>query len=219
MKLDAVERAAMTTQIEHLDESFDAVANFGPLHRVPDWRQAVSEAPAFSDPVESACAVKAIVLPNTSRPGFGPCRVGRNWRSRATVLLVVSVALAVSSCATGGSGAVQNPAASPRLVSVEEFAAELNGGERFVLNVHTPDEGSLERTTAAIPFDQLEARADELPPDRSTPLAVYCRSGNMSQTAVLTLAQMGYVDVIELGGGMNAWVVSGRTLVPAEGPS
>lgn len=74
----------------------------------------------------------------------------------------------------------------------------------------------MEGTTAAIPFDQLAARADELPSDRSAPLAVYCRTGTMSETAVDALLRMGYVDVVELRGGMQAWTASGRTLVPTE---
>jgi len=85
--------------------------------------------------------------------------------------------------------------------------------QRVVINVHTPDEGSIRNTDLAIPFDQLRDRADELPADRDSRLAVYCMSGNMSAIAVDTLAEMGYRDLTELDGGMEALRRSGRTLV------
>ncbi|MDZ4234910.1 MAG: rhodanese-like domain-containing protein [Dietzia sp.] len=52
-----------------------------------------------------------------------------------------------------------------------------------------------------------------MPTVRSTPLAVYCRTGRMSTIAASTLANLGYPDVVELAGGMQAWQQSGRTLV------
>ena len=81
-----------------------------------------------------------------------------------------------------------------------------------MINVHTPDEGSIPGTDLAIPFDQLTARADQLPADRGTGLAVYCMSGNMSETAVDTLTDKGYLDLTELRGGMEAWEQAGRPL-------
>lgn len=85
------------------------------------------------------------------------------------------------------------------------------------INVHTPDEGSIAGTDLTIPFDQI-ASSDQLPKDRSTPLAVYCRSGNMSADAVDDLEALGYTDIVELAGGFNAWTAAGRPLVaPASG--
>lgn len=107
------------------------------------------------------------------------------------------------------------PAASPaRLLGPDEFAAAVEADDHFLLNVHTPDEGSIPATDAAVPFDVLEKRAAELPEDRGTSLAVYCRTGAMSAEAVTTLAGMGYQDVVELEGGMVAWERSGRPLLP-----
>ena len=63
-------------------------------------------------------------------------------------------------------------------------------------------------------FDQI-AESSDLPADRSTPLAIYCRSGNMSAAAVNDLEALGFNDIVELEGGFNAWVASGRPLEPA----
>tara|TARA_R110002124_G_scaffold63031_4_gene172175 strand:- start:10266 stop:10676 length:411 start_codon:yes stop_codon:yes gene_type:complete len=100
-----------------------------------------------------------------------------------------------------------------RQLDPEAFAAEVESGERFVINVHTPDEGGIEGTDADIPFDQLEERVAELPQDRTAAIAVYCMSGGMSEIAVDTLAGMGYVDLVELRGGMIAWEADGRPLI------
>lgn len=144
------------------------------------------------------------------------------WRQLA--LVPVAFALALSGCAgdPDGSGSDTVPDgttvgvnAAARLVDAAAFEQEVQDGERFVLNVHTPDEGSIAGTSAAIPFDRLEERAAELPASRDTPLAVYCRTGTMSRTAVQDLADMGYDDIVELRGGMEAWAESGRTLLPA----
>ena len=61
-----------------------------------------------------------------------------------------------------------------------------------------------------MPFNDIDAAA--LPSDRATPLAVYCRSDTMSAEAVVTLAALGYTNIVELDGGMNAWLASGRTV-------
>ena len=83
----------------------------------------------------------------------------------------------------------------------------------MTINVHVPDEGSIPGTDLAIPFDEIATSA-ELPADLDTPLAVYCRSGNMSADAVDDLEELGYTDIVELDGGFNAWKASGRELEP-----
>lgn len=126
------------------------------------------------------------------------------------LLVLVVSAIALAGC--GGSDTSAG-AASPRLVPPAEFESALAEPDRVSLNVHVPDEGSIEGTDLTIPFDEIEARKGELP-GTSTPLAVYCRSGNMSADAVRVLDELGYGDVVELEGGMVAWQASGRPLLP-----
>jgi rhodanese-related sulfurtransferase len=128
-------------------------------------------------------------------------------------LLLASAALLAAVAVAGCGGAEGSTSAEPKLVSPAEFEQAIAVPDRVSINVHIPDEGSIEGTDVTLPFDQIEARQDELP-GTSTPLAVYCRSGNMSADAVQTLADLGYVDVIELEGGMVAWEASGRPLLP-----
>lgn len=128
---------------------------------------------------------------------------------------VAAAVLLMAGCAanTAPVDAPTNASSVARQLETEAFAAEVDSGERFVINVHTPDEGGIEGTDANIPFDQLEERVAELPQDRTAALAVYCKSGRMSEIAAKTLAGMGYVDLVELRGGMDAWEADGRPLL------
>lgn len=128
--------------------------------------------------------------------------------------LTLAIAWTVLASACGGSGSSEIQSPDAALVEPTPFSAVVDAPKTFVINVHTPDEGSIAGTDAEIPFDQLERRAAELPADRSTPLAVYCRSGNMSITASQTLADLGFTDITELAGGMLAWEAEGLTLLP-----
>ena len=106
--------------------------------------------------------------------------------------------------------------ASPALVGPDVFAVRIEEPDVVTINVHVPDEGSIAGTDLTIPFDQISESSD-LPDDRDTPLAVYCRSDNMSADAVNDLEALGYTDIVELDGGFDAWVASGRPLEPAPG--
>lgn len=132
-----------------------------------------------------------------------------------TTTVAVAALSAVAAFLVAGCGGTGDPAPS-RLVAPEEFAGAVSEPGRVTINVHVPDEGSLEGTDLWIPFDAIDARRDELPPP-ATPLAVYCRSGRMSALAVETLSRLGYDDIVELDGGMVAWERSGGQLLPPRG--
>lgn len=158
----------------------------------------------------------------------GPRPGGRAARSPVcrlvAALLLAAAATLVSGCSSGTSGTsgTSVPGTTPatssgaviRSVGPAEFAREIASGRRYLVNVHTPDEGSIKGTDAAIPFDQIGDRAAELPKNRSAPLAVYCMTGNMSKDAVARLNTLGYTDIVELRGGMTAWRADDRALLP-----
>lgn len=100
---------------------------------------------------------------------------------------------------------------SARLVGVDEFAERIGEPDVLAVNVHVPDEGQLPGTDLAISFDGI-SDSEALPSDLDTPLAIYCKSGNMSAEAVDDLVALGYTDVVELDGGFDAWVEAGRRL-------
>lgn len=99
---------------------------------------------------------------------------------------------------------------SGRLLPPAEFAAAMAEPARVTINVHVPFEGNLDGTDRMIPYNEISAQAAQLPADRATPLAIYCLSGRMSVDAMQALLALGYTDVVDLRGGMRAWVADGR---------
>lgn len=102
-------------------------------------------------------------------------------------------------------------AASGKVTLLEpaEYQAAIATGDPFVVNLHIPYEGEIDGTDAFVPFDDVEAHAAELPADKSAPLYIYCRSGRMSAEATPALQALGYTNIIDLKGGMNAWREAG----------
>lgn len=66
-----------------------------------------------------------------------------------------------------------------------------------------------------LPMSELTARLDEIPADQE-PLYVICRSGGRSARVVEYLVAQGY-PVVNVDGGMQAWVEAGLPLV-CDGP-
>jgi rhodanese-related sulfurtransferase len=98
-------------------------------------------------------------------------------------------------------------------ISADTLASRMETKDFTLLNVKTPYIGEIAGTDLYIPYTDLVARADELPADRSAPIVVYCRSGNESAIASQTLLDLGYTNIENLDGGMNAWAASGRSLI------
>lgn len=81
-----------------------------------------------------------------------------------------------------------------------------------VVNVHTPYEGHIAGTDAFVAFDEI-GQWEDLPEDLSAPIVLYCRSGRMSAEATAELMALGYTNIVDLRGGMEAWTRSGRDLL------
>lgn len=133
--------------------------------------------------------------------------------------VAAAVLLGVAGCGSPGVDTEPPPTSAPassRLLAPGEFAEAIADPARTTINVHVPFEGALPGTDLMIPFDQIERQVSELPPDRATPIAVYCLSGRMSAEAAQTLENLGYTDIADLKGGMRAWQASGRTLAHSQ---
>lgn len=77
----------------------------------------------------------------------------------------------------------------------------------LVVDVREPWELELCHIEGAvsIPLGEIERRADELPRDRA--LVMVCHHGGRSQHAATLLAGVGFKDVHNLRGGVDAWAL------------
>jgi phage shock protein E len=98
-------------------------------------------------------------------------------------------------------------------VTPDELAGMMSHKVFTLVNVKTPYMGEIDGTDLYIPYDQLNSRASELPADKGSRVLVYCRTGASSAVAAQSLLDLGYTNVWNLAGGMEAWKASGRQLV------
>ena len=99
---------------------------------------------------------------------------------------------------------------------------ELNGGlqkaltlrqKGFILiDVRTLEEhasGFIPGTDFNIDFREIGARHQELQAQKESHIVVYCQSGQRSNVAAETLADLGYQHVYNVAGSMNEWTAAG----------
>ncbi len=106
-------------------------------------------------------------------------------------------------------------------LSVQEAHDEIKAGGDFVLldtrEPHEYAEAHLEGANLVPPAEVLE-RIDELAPDSSQRVIVYCRTGNRSARAVHQLQEeLGYENVVNVDGGIVEWQAEGLPVAEAEG--
>src|SRR6185437_12203141 len=107
--------------------------------------------------------------------------------------------------------------------SVEEVDARraqelLDGGDApLLVDVRERDEWEQGRIPGSVlvPRGNLESRIENVAPDRSRPVLLYCAAGNRSAFAAKTLTELGYERTISLAGGYEDWKRSG---LPTELP-
>ncbi len=96
-------------------------------------------------------------------------------------------------------------------VSAANLNAELAEAAPFMLDVRTPEEvtadGYIEGATL-IPVNELFTQFDKLPTDKNAKIVVLCKSGHRGSFAMMALRMLGYTDVRNLGGGLNAWLAA-----------
>ena len=104
--------------------------------------------------------------------------------------------------------------AEPYLLTVQQLKASMDKAGQlskkgFVLiDVRTPEEhqgGFIPGTDFNIDFRQIEKRHQELHAELDSHVVVYCQSGHRSNIAAETLMRLGYKNVYNVEGSMNAW--------------
>lgn len=141
-----------------------------------------------------------------------------NRRTSTTFLTSLLAILALVGCAqsvVGPSASIDDAAKNAdgyTDITVEQLTQMMEDNDLILVNTHVPFAGDLPDTDLSIPFDQIDQYVDQLP-NKDAPIVLYCRSGSMSTSAARELSALGYTNVYELDGGMNAWTSTGRELV------
>ncbi|AFI83714.1 rhodanese-like domain-containing protein [Methylophaga nitratireducenticrescens] len=89
---------------------------------------------------------------------------------------------------------------------LDEFLQQ-NRQEAVLIDVREAHElanGMLEKTKH-MPMNSIPEHVEELESVKNSPIVLICRSGQRSAQVGQYLEQLGFTDVINLEGGMNAW--------------
>jgi rhodanese-related sulfurtransferase len=132
---------------------------------------------------------------------------------KAYFTLLFLALLLIVGCAPATAMPEGATGSNPMLITVEELNDMLEDKDFALINVHIPYEGEIPGTDVHIPYNEIEKYADQLPQDKDAKIVLYCRSGSMSATASKTLVEMGYTNVTDVQGGMNAWKAAGYELL------
>jgi hydroxyacylglutathione hydrolase len=128
---------------------------------------------------------------------------------RAAAELLAAVGLHVRGFLQGGMTAwrtEERPVRRIELIDPDELAKRLKGPEApLVLDVRNAAEYAGEHIPDSlhIPYGEITARLDELPPDRT--LATICRGGKRSGLAASILQREGFAEVVHVGQGVGTW--------------
>lgn len=105
-------------------------------------------------------------------------------------------------------------------LSPAEARAELERGEAVLLDTRERaewDEAHLDGATLVPPAEVTE-RIDELAPDASRRVILYCAAGNRSARAADALqSELGYENVASIAGGIKAWEAAACRSSPPRG--
>jgi rhodanese-related sulfurtransferase len=100
-------------------------------------------------------------------------------------------------------------------VAPVEFSEVVKQPEVIVLDVRTPEEFSAGHLPNAININlegaDFAGEVSKL--DKNATVAVYCRSGNRSGVATEQMAELGFVDMYDMQGGILDWEAAGGPVV------
>jgi len=93
-------------------------------------------------------------------------------------------------------------------ITVEELKSRLDAGEKLhIIDVREPYEYAEYNIGAKlIPLGQIMGlQLDEIEDLKNEELIIHCKAGSRSMQACMMLEQAGYINVVNVTGGMNAW--------------
>jgi adenylyltransferase/sulfurtransferase len=100
----------------------------------------------------------------------------------------------------------KNALRSVKSITVADLKAQMDAGSNLViLDVREPHEWEISSFEGSlrIPKGQIVSRQAEIPRDRE--VVIQCKTGQRSRDAVIMLQDLGFTNLVNLKGGINAW--------------
>lgn len=131
-------------------------------------------------------------------------------RALLVLVSVLSIGLLAAGCSSSPAGS-----STVSTVSAPEFASVVQRSGTQVVDVRTPAEFATGHLPGAVNLDVSAPGFSEQVAalDPAGTYAVYCRSGNRSQSATAQMLEAGLATVYELDGGILTWTAAGYPLV------
>ncbi len=135
----------------------------------------------------------------------------QRWLTYLGILIIASVSVTVGPAS----------ASHVRQLSVQEVKSALDKAPSLrekgfflvdVRSVEEHDTGAIPGTDANIDFREMAKRHKEIGAGLEDHIVVYCQSGKRSNIAADTLTDLGYRNVYNIRGSMNAWMAAGYSL-------
>ncbi len=133
------------------------------------------------------------------------------WLSYRGVLVIAAAGVAIGPAS----------ASHVRQLSVKEVKAALDKAPSlhekgfFLVDVRSVEEhntGAIPGTDVNIEFREIAKRHKEIGAGLGDHIVVYCQSGKRSNIAADTLTDLGYKNVYNIRGSVNAWLQAGYPL-------
>lgn len=125
----------------------------------------------------------------------------KNEIMKNLLIAVLCICMFCSGCVVDNSNAKEEPLYSS--ITMEDAAVLLESeNDYLLLDVRTEQEYFSGHIPGAvcIPNEDIDENVAEALPDQEQVIFVYCRSGNRSKQAAEKLANLGYTNIVEIGG-------------------
>jgi len=96
-------------------------------------------------------------------------------------------------------------------ISVDDLKQMLEKKDFNLVDVHIPEQQHILGTDQVIAYNKIKEFTAQFP-DKNEKIVLYCRSGSMSRILAEDLIKIGYSNIYNLEGGLDAWQATDNNL-------